>query len=66
MEPSQPGNNQLPDFNQLNDRIIREQPSGPMLVIKTNLDSKDILENNPYYHSQETKNPKAFRNFFEE
>jgi hypothetical protein len=66
MEPYQPGNNQLPDFNRLDDRIIAEQPSEPMLVIKSNIDPKDSLESNPYYHGKETKKPKEFKNFFEE
>ena len=66
MEPYQLGNKQLPDFNHLNDRIYAEQPSEPMLVIKTNLDPKDTLENNPYYHDKETKKPKEFKNYFEE
>lgn len=56
----------MPDFDQLNDRIIAESPAGPHLVIKTNLDPKNSTENNPYYHNEETKNPKQFRDYFEE
>lgn len=66
MEPRQPGNKKMPDFDHLNDRIIQERPSEPMLVIKTNLDPKDSTENNPYYHNDNVKNPKAFKEFFEE
>ncbi|CRK80439.1 hypothetical protein [Neobacillus massiliamazoniensis] len=66
MEPTQPGNKKITDFNSLNDRMIAESPSGPMIVIKTNLDSKDSTENNPYYHDKETKDPKKFRDYFEE
>jgi len=66
METKQPGNQKLPDFNELNDRIIAEQPSVPHIVIKTNLDPKDSTENNPYYQGEQTKNPKEFRNYFEE
>lgn len=66
MEPRQPGNNKMPDFDQLNDRIIAENSSGPHLVIKTNLDPKDSTENNPYYQSEAAKNPKQFRDYFEE
>ncbi|MCM2533390.1 hypothetical protein NDK43_14520 [Neobacillus pocheonensis] len=66
MEPRQPGNKKLPDFDQLNDRIIAETPSTPFLVIKTNLDSKDPTEKNPYYHEKETKDSKEFNGFFEE
>lgn len=66
MEPTQPGNDQMPDFNHLNDRIIVEKVSTPMLVIKTNFDPKDSTENNPYYHDKTAKKPKEFRNYFEE
>jgi hypothetical protein len=66
MEPRQPGNNKLPDFDQLNDRIIAEQPSEPHLIIKTNLDPQDSTENNPYYQGKDTSNPKAFKDYFEE
>ena len=44
-EPKQPGNKELPDFNELNDRLIAERrTSGPTLVIKTNLDPKDSTD----------------------
>jgi hypothetical protein len=66
MEPRQPGNNKLPDFDELNDRIIAEQPSGPHLIIKTSLDPEDSTDNNPYYQGKETNNPKAFKDYFEE
>lgn len=66
LEPRQPGNKKLPDFQQLNDRIIAEQPMEPHLIIKTNLDPQDSTENNPYYQGKETSNPKAFKDFFEE
>ncbi|MFK9094995.1 hypothetical protein [Bacillus salipaludis] len=66
MEPRRPGNKRLPDFDQLNDRIIAENSSAPMLVIKTNLDPKDAAENNPYYQNGEVKNPKAMKEYFVE
>jgi hypothetical protein len=66
MEPREPGNKNMPDFGQLNDRMIAESPSTPMLVIKTNLDPKDAVENNPYYPNEEVKNPKALKDYFEE
>jgi hypothetical protein len=66
MESNQPGNTQLPDFHQLDDRMIAEMPATPRLVLKTNLDPKDSTVNNPYYHSKETKNAKEFRHYFEE
>jgi hypothetical protein len=66
MEPRLPGNKKMPDFDQLNDRMIAETPSTPFLVIKTNLDAKESTENNPYYHDKETKDPKEFQEYFEE
>ncbi|MEH7073548.1 hypothetical protein [Neobacillus drentensis] len=66
MEPKQPGNKNMPDFDQLNDRIIAEASPTPMLVIKTNLDPKDVTENNPYYQETEVKDPKKIKNYFEE
>lgn len=66
MEPRKPGNEKMPDFDQLEDRMIAESPSGPMLVIKTNLDPKDVTENNPYYHNEKIKDPKEFKDYFEE
>jgi hypothetical protein len=67
LEPKQPGNKQMPDFDKLNDRIIAESPTGPMLVIKTNLDPQDVTEKNPYYNDKkEVEDPKEFKNYFEE
>jgi hypothetical protein len=66
MEPRQPGNKKIADFDQLNDRIILESTPTPMIVIKTNLDPKNVTENNPYYDDEDVKNPKAVKNYFEE
>nr|WP_263327934.1 hypothetical protein [Neobacillus sp. Marseille-Q6967] len=66
MEPRKPGSNKMPDFDQLEDRIIAEAPSGPHLVIKTNLDPKTSTEKNPYYYGEQTKDPKEFQDYFEE
>ncbi|WP_423801725.1 hypothetical protein [Neobacillus sp. SAB-20_R2A] len=66
MEPKQPGNGNMTDFDKLNDRIIAESPTGPMLVIKTNLDPKNVTENNPYYHNEKANDPKEFKDYFEE
>ena len=49
---------QLPDFDDLNDRVIAEAPSSPTLVIKTNLDAKSAVEENPYYNSKASKEEK--------
>ncbi|MBT2654410.1 hypothetical protein J7E81_03995 [Bacillus sp. ISL-18] len=66
MEPRQTGNKKMPDFDQLNDRIILESTPTPMIVIKTNLDPKNVTENNPYYQDEEVKDPKAVKDYFEE
>ncbi|MDR6997859.1 hypothetical protein [Neobacillus niacini] len=47
----------------MNDRIIAESPSQPILVIKTNLDSKNVTDENPYYQGE---NNKKFKEFFDE
>jgi hypothetical protein len=56
---------QMPDFDSLDDRIIAEPPSEPMLVIKTNLDPKDSTVDNPYYTNKSQADTKVFRDFFE-
>ncbi len=66
LEPRKPGNKNLPDFNELSDRVIAESPSQPILVIKTNLDPKDAKENNPYSKKGDVQNPEEFKNYFEE
>lgn len=66
MEPRQPGSRKIPDFDQLNDRIILESTPTPTIVIKTNLDPKNATVNNPYYHDGDIKNPTAVKNYFEE
>jgi hypothetical protein len=58
------GSNGLPDFNQLNDRIIAEPSDTPSLVIKTNLDPKLPTENNPYIVDQNIKDEKKFNQYF--
>lgn len=66
MEPQKPGNKNMPEFKQLSDRLIAKPPSGPMLVIKTNLDPKDATEDNPYFQKDGPTDREAFLNFFEE
>lgn len=55
----------MPDFKQLEDRVIAEPSPEPMLVIKTNLDPKDITEENPYLKDKPI-DEKEFREYFEE
>ena len=57
------GNKELPDFKELNDRVIAKQPSEPFLVIKTNLDPEDPSVENPYYQN-ETTNKEDLNDYF--
>jgi ribosomal 30S subunit maturation factor RimM len=66
MESKKPGNNHILDFREANDRIIANANTGPNLVIKTNLDPKDVSENNPYFSKVETKDAQALKEYFEE
>ncbi|MFC0297869.1 hypothetical protein [Geobacillus jurassicus] len=54
----------LPDFKQLNDRLINESSDEPMLVFKTNLDPDRVTEENPYAKGR-TNVSKEFVSFFE-
>ncbi|BBW95869.1 MULTISPECIES: hypothetical protein [Geobacillus] len=54
----------LPDFKQLNDRVINEPPNEPMLVIKTKLDPDRVTEENPYAQGR-SEVSQAFVSFFE-
>ncbi len=66
-EPIQPGNKKLPDFNELNDRLIAEPSNtGPTLVIKTNLDPKDSTTENPYFQHDSKSSKKQFEDYFEQ
>ncbi|MGC4377170.1 hypothetical protein WD019_09570 [Fictibacillus sp. Mic-4] len=66
MEPRQPGKKDMPDFKELNDRIIAEPSNEPTLVIKTNLDAKDATEENPYYQHKIETNAARFKDYFED
>ncbi len=50
----------IPDFDQLNDRVIMEASESPSLVIKTNLDPADSKVENPY-RVRDEKNEKEKR-----
>jgi hypothetical protein len=65
MVRKQPGNKKLPDFKELNDRIIAEASDEPMLVIKTNLDPQNATQENPYY-KETGSNQEEFSSYFEE
>lgn len=55
----------MPDFKQLEDRVIANPSPEPMLVIKTNLDPKDVTEENPYLKNK-PMDEEEFREYFDE
>lgn len=63
LEPNNPGNKELPDFKDLNDRIIAQSSQSPRLVIKTNLDTKNVTDKNPY---TDRISSEGFEEYFEE
>ncbi|TKI57062.1 hypothetical protein E8L90_17195 [Brevibacillus antibioticus] len=42
------GENDLPDFKQLDDRLIAQPPTSPIFAIRTNLDKEPNDVDNPY------------------
>jgi predicted P-loop ATPase len=52
--------NKLPDFKQLEDRVIANASTSPSLVIKTNLDQEDPTVENPYASGQDDDSLKEF------
>ncbi|MCT8137330.1 hypothetical protein H1D32_05965 [Anaerobacillus sp. CMMVII] len=66
MEKNKGGNADMPNFDKLNDRIIAEPADTPFLVMKTNLDPKDVTEDNPYYRKGQKKDTETFKNYFEQ
>ncbi|WP_164984844.1 hypothetical protein [Ammoniphilus sp. CFH 90114] len=46
---------EMPDFNELTDRIIQETPKGPFIGVKTNLDPEDPEKFNPYRPGEEAR-----------
>ncbi|MBO9129159.1 hypothetical protein [Bacillus sp. 165] len=65
MEGKQPGNKNMPDFKELNDRIIAEPSTSPSLVIKTNADPESAVEDNPYAQGVDQANLEKLKGFFE-
>ncbi|WP_059170191.1 hypothetical protein [Bacillus sp. FJAT-27445] len=65
-EPNKPGNDNMPDFKELEDRVIAERAKGPFLVIKTNLDPDNPTEDNPYYENKELTDKDKFEEYFSE
>ncbi len=55
------------NVDSLSDRVIEDGNEGPFLSIKTNVDPKDVFENNPYFDKNKTYSEEElekFRKFF--
>jgi hypothetical protein len=52
------GNKEMPDFDSLSDRVIAEPTPEATFAIKTNLDSTNSEEENPYYSKDSTAKDK--------
>ncbi|WP_425383152.1 hypothetical protein [Rossellomorea oryzaecorticis] len=60
------GKKELPDFKQLDDRIIAEPPQGPFFEMKTNLDTPESSDN-PYISSETSDDEvEKIKRFFHE
>ncbi|MFF2531901.1 hypothetical protein ACFVS2_23615 [Brevibacillus sp. NPDC058079] len=46
--------NDLPDFKQLDDRLIAQPPNSPIIAIRTNLDKEPNDIDNPYVQQDST------------
>lgn len=57
------GNEKMPDFDQLTDRIIANASNLPKIEVKTNLDTKDVTDKNPY-QKEKMKDKNKFNQFF--
>ncbi|RFU71067.1 hypothetical protein D0469_03780 [Peribacillus saganii] len=66
MEPQKPGNPNMPDFKEMEDRVMAPRNAQPTLVIKTNLDPENPEEFNPYAQNSNKAEKDQFDNFFEE
>jgi len=44
----------LSNYDSLTDRVIAEDSDVPSVSIKTNLDPKNVLEDNPYFDKSKT------------
>ncbi|WP_226035296.1 hypothetical protein [Aquibacillus saliphilus] len=57
--------NNMPDFDSLDDRVIANHSDSPRIVAKTNLDVKNNKVENPYASDKDT-NDRLFNEFFDE
>ncbi|MGG1631970.1 hypothetical protein [Rossellomorea sp. NRS-1567] len=59
-------NKDLPDFKQLNDRVIAEEPKGPFLAIKTNMDTAGVKDNPYASENADPEQDEKLQQFFED
>ncbi|WP_034761103.1 hypothetical protein [Rossellomorea vietnamensis] len=60
------GNKDMPDFNELNDRVIAEEPKGPFFAIKTNLDTQGVKDNPYATEKASPEQEERLQQFFED
>jgi hypothetical protein len=60
------GNKDMPDFKQLNDRVIAEEPKGPFLAIKTNMDTAGVKDNPYTTENADPEQDEKLQQFFED
>jgi hypothetical protein len=60
------GNKDMPDFNELNDRVIAEEPKGPFFAIKTNLDIQGVKDNPYAAEKASPEQEERLQQFFED
>ena len=59
-------NKDMPDFKQLNDRVIAEEPKGPFLAIKTNMDTAGVKDNPYASENADPEQDEKLQQFFED
>ncbi|WP_216828533.1 hypothetical protein [Alkalihalobacterium elongatum] len=66
MDKEKQGSKNMPDFDKLSDRMIAEPTDSPTFVMKTNLDPKNVTEDNPYFNEKNKQQSEEFCDYFEE
>jgi hypothetical protein len=59
------GNKEMPDFKELNDRVIAEEPKGPFFAIKTNMDTAGVKDNPYATENASPEQDEKLQQFFE-
>lgn len=60
------GNKEMPDFKELNVRIIAEEPKGPFFAIKTNIDTQGVKDNPYATEKASPEQEEKLQQFFED